>query len=210
MNPTAKPKVPRTPPAALQREPGDVLAVAPRLWRIHRTRGAHVIPWNELRRYGPLPSMRFDPHPPPLGEHDEGVLYAGTSLTTALAETFQATRVIDTVSYQPQLAVWTPNRPLQLLDLTGTWALRNQGAHALSSAPRTVCRAWARAIRATWADLDGLWVASTMTGEPNVALWNPARTALPSAPEFSRPLADPTLHAIIARIAATDLSYEVD
>ena len=210
MNPTDKPKVPRTPPEPLRRERGDVLTVTARLWRIHRTRGVHVIPWNALRRYGPLPSMRFDPHPPPLGEHDEGVLYAAASLTTALAETFQTTRLIDTVSYQPQLTVWTPHRPLNLLDLTGTWALRNQAAHALSSAPRTVCRAWARAIRATWGDLDGLWVASTMTGEPNVALWNPAVTALPSAPEFSRPLADPTLHTIIARIAAADLSYELD
>ena len=106
MNPTDKPKVPRTPPEPLRRERGDVLTVTARLWRIHRTRGVHVIPWNALRRYGPLPSMRFDPHPPPLGEHDEGVLYAATSLTTALAETFQTTRLIDTVQ-----ALGQPHRP---------------------------------------------------------------------------------------------------
>ena len=122
----------------------------------------------------------------------------------------EATRLIDTISFGPQLTVWQPIRALRLLDLTGTWALRNQAAHALDAAPRSVGRAWARTIAATWPDLDGLWVASTMTGEANAVLWSPAADALPGAPEFSRPLADPTLYAIIARIAATELAYGVD
>lgn len=210
MIPAERPKVPRTPPEPLRREASDVLALTPRLWRIHRTRGAHVVAWNVLRSYGPLPSMRYDPHPEPVGEHRVGVLYAASSLATALAETFQATRLIDTISFGPQLTVWQPIRALRLLDLTGTWALRNQAAHALDAAPRSVGRAWARTIAVTWPDLDGLWVASTMTGEANAVLWSPAADALPGAPEFSRPLADPTLYAIIARIAATELAYGVD
>lgn len=35
-----------------------------------------------------------------------------------------------------------------------------------------------------------------MTGNTNVVLWNPARTSLPVAPGFSRPLAEPTLRSI--------------
>lgn len=48
-----------------------------------------------------------------------------------------------------------------------------------------------------------------MTGGTNVVLWNPARTSLPAAPDFSRPLADPTLHAIANRIARQELGYRL-
>lgn len=196
-----RPKVPHTPPAPLQRQPGDVVGFNGILWRIHRTQGSHVLPWNALRTYGPLPVMRFDPHPEPTGIHAEGVMYAATTVPAAFAETFQATRMIDTVSFQPHLTAWTPVRALRLLDLTGTWALRNQAAHSLVAASRTTCRAWARAIRSTWPDLDGLWVTSTMTGAPNVVLWNPAATSFPTFPAFSQPLGDPVVRGIAARVA---------
>lgn len=185
------------------------MGVSPLLWRVHRTQGLHVLPWNLLRHYGPLPVMRFDPHPEPVGPHAEGVMYAATAIAGALAETFQATRTIDTVSFAPQLTAWRPVRELRLLDLTGTWALRNQAAHALTSAPRPTCRAWARAIHATWPELDGLWVPSTMTGAPNAVLWNPAASSFPASPAFSRPLADATVHAIVTRVAFSDLGYRV-
>lgn len=203
------PKTPRTPPAALRRDPADLVKAAPLLWRVHRTQGAHVLPWNVLRSYGPLSLMRFDPHPEPIGQHAEGVMYAGTAIAGALSETFQATRTIDTASYQPQLTAWRPTRELRLLDLTGTWALRNQAAYALSAAPKPTCRAWARAIRGTWPDLDGLWAPSTMTGAPNVVLWNPAASSFPASPSFSRPLADPTVRAIVTRVASRELGYRV-
>ncbi len=206
MNPP-RPKVPRTPPADLVREPDDILGVRPLLWRIHRTQGSHVLAWNQLRRFGPIPTMRYDPQPEPAAPSVEGVLYTATSLATSLAETFQATRVIDSHSFGPQITAWTPTRGLRLLDLTGGWALRNGAAFALATAPKSTCRAWARQIRATWPDLDGLWAPSTMTGSNNVVLWNPARTSFPAAPDFSRPLAEPTLHAMANRIAGQDLGY---
>jgi hypothetical protein len=203
------PKVPRTPPYPLVKDPEDVVAVAPMLWRVHRTAGAHVMEWNALRRVGPLPTMRFDPHPPPLGAHLEGVLYAACDLPTALAEALQATRLIDVVSDRPRLTAWTPTRPLSLLNLAGTWALRNGAAQSLAAAPRSTCRAWARAVRAAWPDLDGLQAPSTMTGVLTAVLWDPAADSFPGAPAFSRQLADPMLRAIAERVAVDALGYAV-
>jgi len=153
--------------------------------------------------------MRYDPQPEPTGPSSEGVMYTATSLATALAETFQTTRVVDSRSFGPQVTAWTPTRDLDLLDLTGNWALRNGAAFALATAPKSTCRAWARQIRATWPDLDGLWAPSTMTGDANVALWSPGRSSLPASPSFSRPLADPTVRAIAARIAHQELGYRL-
>ncbi|MCA0307318.1 MAG: RES family NAD+ phosphorylase [Actinobacteria bacterium] len=208
MNPP-RPKVPRTPPTDLVHEPGDILSVQPLLWRIHRTQGSHVLPWNQLRTFGPIPTMRYEPQPEPAAPSIEGGLYTATSLATALAETFQATRIVDSRSFGPRVTAWTPTRALCLLDLTGGWALRNGAAFALATAPKSTCRAWARQIRATWPDLDGLRTPSTMTGGTSVVLWNPARTSLPAAPDFSRPLAEPTVHATASRIAGQELGYRI-
>lgn len=206
---TSRRKVPATPPADLSREPRDVLSVRPVLWRIHRTRGSHVLPWNGFRTFGPLPSGRFDPHaPPPADQPGNGILYAALSLTTAVAEVFQTTRRVDTDSGAPCLTSWTPSRQLRLLDLTGDWALRNGAAHALAAAPRPTCRTWSRAVRTAWPDLDGLWSHSTMTGEPVVALYEPARSAVPDSPLFSRPLDHPVVWSIVAACAA-EIRYAV-
>ena len=194
-------KVPRTPPAVLTRDEADLLDVRPMLWRVHRTSGEHVLAWNALRTWGPLPSMRFDPHSEPLGDHPgDGVAYAATDLPTALAEVFQSTRLIDTTSFAPRATAWQPTRPLRLLRLDDTWALRNGAANALTSAPRGVCRAWAGAIRAAWPELDGLWTTSTMTGRPTVVLWAPAADSFPSRPVFSRSL-NSELRAVISGLA---------
>lgn len=206
---TATPKVPRTPPAALARADSDVTERAPLLWRVHRTAGAHALAWNALRTYGPLPSLRFDPHPEPVADHDGiGVAYVATDLATALAESFQLTRVVDTRSGAPVLTAWEPTRKLRLLDLTDSWALRNQAAASLSSAPRVTCRAWARVIHATWPDLDGLWTPSTMTGRPNVELWAASQGSFPRSPRFSRPLAHPLVWSL-ARAAADQIGYRL-
>lgn len=202
-------KVPVSPPAPLQRQDGDVADVQEVLWRIHRTRGPHVVAWNALREYGPLPNVRYDPQPTPAGFHGEGVTYAAVDLATALAEVFQVTRVVDTVSWAPQATAWVPTRPLRLMDLTETWALRNGAAAALSAAPRRTCRNWARAIRTTWPDLDGLLAVSTMTGHHNVVLWNPAADSFPPGPAFSRPLAHPVLWEVARRVAVQDLGYTI-
>lgn len=204
-----RPKTPRTPPTGLDLISEDLIEYTGVLWRVHRTAGAHVLPWNRFRTYGPLPSMRWDPHPgeaPAAGS--DGVLYAAADIATCLAEVYQASRVVDTVSGAPALTAWSPLRALRLLDLTGTWPLRNTASAALTAAPRGVCRQWARAIGTTWPDLDGLYAPSTMTGRPNAVLWQPAADSTPDLPAFSRPLSTPMVWSI-AQAAAVEIGYGI-
>lgn len=200
-------KVPRRPPPQLQVATDDIISYGDVMWRIHRTSGAHILSWNSPRTYGPLAGMRSDPHPgPEPGPSDVGVLYCATDIDTALAEVYQLDRFIDMSSGSPRLTGWAPTRDLRLLDLTTTWALRNGAAYALTTAPRPVCRAWARAIYSAFPDLDGLFVHSTMTGASNIVLWDRARDAIPDDPDFSRDLRDSRLRTIIAA-AADRINY---
>jgi RES domain len=204
-----RPKPPRTPPKTLTRELHDIADYTGALWQVHRTEGEHVLAGNMLRTYGPLPSMRWDPHPGPLPiSGAEGVLYAAADVATSLAEVYQTTRVIDTRVGAPTLTAWQPQRRLRLLDLSGTWLLRNTASAALLAAPRSVCRRWARAIYLTRPELDGLYVPSTLTGHPNIVLWNAAADSIPTMPSFSRPLTQPLVWSI-AQAAAAEIGYHV-
>ncbi|HET9877041.1 MAG TPA: RES family NAD+ phosphorylase [Mycobacterium sp.] len=209
MTPPPKPKAPRSPPEPLVAEPDDVIAYTGVLWRVHRTRGEHVLAWNALRTYGPLPSMRWDPHPGSAPtSHIEGVLYAAADVATTLAEVYQATRIIDTRAGGPRLTAWDPVRPLRLLDLSGTWLIRNHASAALLAGPRSTCRRWACAIHTTWPHLDGLVAPSTMTGRPTVVLWTPAADSIPDTPSFSRELAHPLVWSI-AQAGAAEIGYRI-
>lgn len=134
-------------------------------------------------------------------------MYASPSPETAFAEVFQHTRIIE-LDTARALTGWLPTRPLALLDLVDSdWALHNGAAASLPQAPRSTCRAWARAV---WeqhgATLDGILAPSTLTGDPMVVLFVRAVDALPEAPDFSRPL-DHLDVATIARVAATRLRW---
>lgn len=153
--------------------------------------------------------MRWGPHPGSHPtDHPDGVLYAGTDLATSLAEVYQTTRVIDTRAGAPRLTARESTRPLQLLDLSGTWLLRNSASAALLGAPRSTCRRWARAIYTTWPELDGLQAPSTMTGRLNVVLWSAAADSIPAAPSFSRPLAQPLVWSLVVA-AAAEIAYQI-
>jgi hypothetical protein len=209
VSPPPKPKAPRTPPGRLIRESPDISDYTGTLWRVHRTEGEHVLPWNKLPTYGPLPSMRWDPHPGlEPASAAEGVLYAAADIATSLAEVYQTTRVIDTRAGAATLTAWQPHRRLSLLDLSGTWLLRNTASAALLAAPRSICRRWARAIYTTWPELDGLYVPSTMTGRPNIVLWTAAADSIPAMPSFSRPLTHPLVWSI-AQAAADEIGYRI-
>jgi hypothetical protein len=209
VSPPPKPKAPRTPPEPLIREPHDIADYTGTLWRVHRTEGEHVLPWNKLRTYGPLPSMRWDTHPGPHPSSGaEGVLYAAADVATSLAEVYQTTRVIDTRAGAPTLTAWQPQRRLRLLDLSGTWLLRNTASAALLAAPRSICRRWARAIYTTWPELDGLYVPSTLTGRATIVLWNAAADSIPAMPSFSRPLTHPLVWSI-TQAAAAEIGYHI-
>jgi hypothetical protein len=203
-------KVPRTPPAPLTLTATDITDLKETLWRVHRTTGPHVLSWSELRDYGPLGHMRYDPHPPgPATAHPGfGVSYAALDVTTAVAEAFATTRLIDVTSGAPHATAWTPARKLDLLDLGGDWPLRNGAASALTAANRPVCRAWAHAIHTELRSVDGLLAPSTMTGRPIVVLWDNSADSFPSSPEFSRPLSHPLLWTV-AQQAAEHIGYRI-
>ena len=205
-----RPKNPPQPPSTLDTRPDDIVTVEHvELARVAFALSPHPLPWGELRTWGPHPRCRWDPHPLPTGEHPKhGVLYTAGDLLTCVAEVFADTRVIDTRSDMPLLQVWEATRPLRLLDLTSTWALRNGASVSLDSAPRSTCRAWARAIRIQLPDVDGLRARSTMTGGEMTVLFSPARDSLPTLPRDTAPLADATLYALLKTLAP-DIGYEI-
>ncbi|GDY31071.1 RES family NAD+ phosphorylase [Gandjariella thermophila] len=212
-------RLPQPPaPAALQallRRAEDVVAVhrATRLVRIFTQSGRHPQRWNTFRYTGPLPHARFDPHPPgpdgePVPSPEHGVLYFGLSVRTSVAEVYQATSTVDRRTRGPHLVVLRPRRTLRLLDLAGLWPTRAGASQALSSGPKDVTQAWARAIRAAYPELDGLWYRSSMdAGDPAICLWDPpAASALPDTPDVLLPLDHPGLDLPLGRICE-ELNY---
>jgi hypothetical protein len=172
--------------------------------------GRFATTFGAMRSYGPLPSARFDPHPEPAGEsRTERVLYASETLLTALAERFQHNREIRRSDpSRPIVYGWLPVRELALLDLSGAGAVALGASHAISGYRKDVTRRWARALRATWPDADGLLYASAMTGQPCVALWAPTADSFPAAPAFARGIDVPSerwQHTL--RAAAAELGY---
>lgn len=204
------PKVPAAPRRRLTLEQGDLLDYTGVLWRIHRTEGEFVAPWDVCRRFGPLGGMRYDPHPAggPAVHPNHGVHYNAVDVDTAVAEVFQRTRTVNVTNGVPFLTGWSPVEPLRLLDLTSAWTLRNGAADSLQAAPRSVCRAWARAIHEQLPGVEGLYVRSTMTGGANVVLWERAEGKLPAAPRFHRPLTSAAALAVIGPVA-TRIGYRV-
>lgn len=206
---TGRSKVPQRPSRPLEWDAADVLTrgVDQVLWRIHKTRGAYPTAWNDYRMVGPLPGLRWDPHPPgqPANHHGCGVLYAAYDLNTCLAEVFQAGNRIDTTGSSPYATAWNLTRPLRLLNLTGDWPMRMGAAHALLSAPRSTCKNWAHAIweasRTSNHPVDGLDVRSTVTGKNMPVLFSASQSALPAAPDFTSPLDGPKVLTLVDHFA---------
>lgn len=191
----------------LTRTPADMRSTTEMLWRITMSAGRHPAAWNALRAFGPIDS-RWDPHdPPPRDQPSRAVAYTAVDIPTVVAEVFQDSREVFLRDDAPYLTGYFPTRSLSLLELTGTWAVRNGAAASLTSGDdRAVTQAWARAILDEWPDLDGLWTPSTYTGRPVVVLFPNARDAIPSAPVFSRPLTQPDTHNLVHK-AAQEIGY---
>lgn len=178
-------------------------------WRVHRTSGPFVSAWNEPRRFGPLATARFDPHPEPAAISSEGVLYVASDVPTALAEAFQRTRVVDRELDAPRLTLLRFRRPLDVLDLGSAWPTRAGASQAISTGPRNRARRWAQAIRSAFPDLDGVVYPSSMhAGHPCLALWRPADDAMPTTSDVSIALNDPALGYAIIR-AADRIGYRI-
>jgi len=206
---------PRAELQATLRPDTDVVAVPPsrRLVRIFTAGGNHPQRWNTFRTTGPLPHGRFDPQPPgragrPADDPGNGVVYYGLTVRTSVAEVFQTTSLVDRRTRDPRLVVVRPTRSMRLLDLTGLWPTRVGGSQEISSGPKKITQAWARAIRTAFPQLDGLWYRSSMDGgQPAVCLWDPpAGDALPLAPDVLLPLAHPGLDVPLGRVCR-ELNY---
>lgn len=196
----------------------DVVAWSEPLWRIHAIAGPHPAAWNELRAFGPVSTCRWDPHPEPRRLHTAdgspvrheapAIAYTAADPDTAFVEVCQ--NGIITLSSDRALTAWEPRGPLELLDLAGSdFLMRNGATDALLSAPRSTCRAWARAI---WEQLggsiSGLLTRSTWTGDPVIVLFPQAAGSFPTAPAFTRSLDHPDV-ATLARRAGHRFGWPV-
>ena len=153
---------PRRPLVALRAQDIKTLRRGTALYRVHRTGGDFPSGWDTFRDFGPT-SARFDPHLPPPHVGDRQVLYAAGSITTAMAEAFGATRVIELSRDGAYLAGFRLTRAIRLLDLASDWPTRAGASQAISTGRKDVARAWARAIFEEY-DVHGLWYPSSMSG----------------------------------------------
>ena len=202
-------KLPR-PPASLSGVPPDwrVVPDGTTLFRVYFRASRHPTPWNAFRFFGPV-NARFDHHEEPPHVQDRGILYAATHPRAALAEVFQAGRLIDVHTDEPWLVGFRLAQPVQLLDLLGLWSTRAGASAAINTGPRPTARRWARVIYASYPEAQGLWYGSSMAANaPCVALFERAVGALPAAPAFHHALADATLEAFLVRTAA-ELGYRL-
>jgi RES domain len=189
------------------------LAAGTVLWRVYRRGGPHPCLWQGFRYYGPL-NGRFDHHlldddgQPRL--QDRGIYYAALDIRTALAESFQDTRIVHrTASDQPWIVGFELADSVRLLDLTGGWPTRAGASMVINSGPRPRARRWSIAIYETYPELQGLLSASSMyANRPMVSLYERAATALPARPAVHRPLNDPALLVGLERVAVA-IGYDL-
>ena len=171
--------------------------------------GAHPTSWDQFRAFGPTES-RFDHHLPPPSLQTREILYGAVGPKagqTAIAEVFQATRVVERARRAPCLVAFDSTEDLRLLDLTGTWSTRAGASMAIASGPRSRARRWSQAIYEAFPELDGLVYGSSMNGnQPCVALYERAIRAMPARPMFNRMLSDPAMVTILKNVCVA-LNY---
>ena len=192
--------------AEIQNIGGDTVLV-----RIYRRGGDYPTRWDDFRHFGPL-NARFDHHPAEGSARyhdDHGIYYAATDLTTCAAEVFQDTRTLNLSREEPWLEAFEPQRPLELLDLTGAWPTRIGASMKINTGPRAHARGWSRRFYAAFPEVDGLLYASSMhANEAAVALYERARDAFGEQPLDRRPLRDPVLLGDLKRTARR-LNYQL-
>lgn len=186
------------------------LPVDTALLRIHAMGGTHWIHWHAFRGYGPTDS-RFDHHDPPPREQARKIMYVATDGPTCFAEYFQLTRRINRVLKNPWLVTFHTVAPLTLLDLTGSWPTRAVGSQEINTGDHPTCRAWSRAIYASYPEVDGLYYRSKMLGgRISIALYERSMRGIPSAPTLHYPLThdDDAFQEVITN-AAREMGYDI-
>ncbi|MEE9281247.1 MAG: RES family NAD+ phosphorylase [Myxococcota bacterium] len=190
--------------------PADIhhLPARTRVWRIYFRGGRQPTSWDEFRHFGPT-SARFDHHLEPARVQERGVLYAAPLGPTCLAEVYQDARTVDLRAGDPWLVEFELTRIVPLLDLTSLWVTRAGASGAMDSGPRPRARRWSRVIYEACPDIEGLLYRSSMDPQGvALALYERAKSAVPSRPETHRALADPVLFDAIAQ-AAFQLGYSL-
>lgn len=164
--------------------------------------GPYPATWNGLRAFGPT-GNRFDHHTYPKQVQARAVLYAAQRGPTCLAEVFQRTGVIDTVTHEPWIVRFGLAQPLRLLSLRGTWPTQAGASMAINNGSHHRARAWSRAIYAAYPDVQGLWYCSSMdANRACLALYERGAAAVPATPDVHLALADPRLRVALQRSAA--------
>lgn len=206
---------------ALRRVQPDI-SVLPRdtqLVRIWFSDTPHPAGFAHFRTFGPTTS-RFDHHIPRADggprEGDRGIFYAivaeadPDASTAAIAEVFQATRVIDLRTGGPRLAFFKTTADIPVLDLAGYWPTRVGASATISSGMRETAREWSRDFHDAYPQISGLRYRSSMSGGQSlaVALYERSAAAMPGEPELDRPLDDPHIRHLVSR-AAELLGYGI-
>jgi hypothetical protein len=174
------------------------------LWRIYFRAGQRATTWNAFRHLGPTNS-RFNHHTFPKRIQDRGIIYATTgrdAICTALAETFQDTRLIDRYRDEPWIVGFSLAKDLILLNTGGSWPVRAGGNMAINSGSRKNARDWSRAIYRSYPNIRGIFYPSSLTNQPCVALYERAAKNLPVIPAFNESLASPKLFAGLTQLAS--------
>ena len=202
------PKFPEPPtPAELAAIGADiqVLPAETRIWRVYFQAGAHPTTWGQFRAWGPT-DARFDHHVPPPSVQTREILYGAvgpTAAISAIAEVFQASRIVERTRRAPTWVAFDCTRDLRLLDLTDTWPTRAGASMAITSGQRARARRWSQAIYTIFPDVDGLLYGSSMhANHLCVALYERALGAMPERPVFHRLLSDPAVLTLLKNACA--------
>ena len=180
------------------------LAAGTLCWRVYRAGAPHPTTWSDFRHHGPTASGRFDHHePPPHDDPIRAISYLALDAVGAIAEAFQATRLIDRRRQGPWLVGFELTTAIDVLDLTRLWPTRAGASQAIATGRRSTAQAWSRAIYRDYPEVAGLLYRSAMAGgSVNVALYERALPAIPAQPAVHLPLTHPGLSLPLARAAA--------
>lgn len=179
--------------------------------RVYFRGGPYASTWKSLRYFGPS-DARFDHHErDPSGQpfhQDRGIIYLACDIPTALAEVFQAGRLVDRHRHQPWLVSFSVARDIRLLDLTGMFCVQAGGSMKLVSGPRTYAQNWSRAFHACYGSIEGIYYPSSLTNRPVMALFERVLhpPPFPETPLLHRALNDALLIDPV-RGACRDIGY---
>ena len=187
------PRAPRSRPVLAPDPARGELIVLPsgtELVRVYFAGGPHPGNWRQFRPFGPT-DARFDHHVPPRATSpDRAILYAAGDLTTAIAEVFQGTGVIDVLTGDPYLAILRTARPITLLDLRSDWPTRAGASQALASGSHASARSWSRSVWEDHPSVEGIaWHSAMHHDGTAYALYERAADALETDPVTNLPLA---------------------